>query len=98
MGQRGPSYIATERTSQILAVIAGCRASLVCAPQNYSCGDPRTTKMILGRSRELGAKLTAWFESGISEAQPLVDSAAANAILEKQGAGRIYDRLFPDLQ
>jgi cardiolipin synthase A/B len=50
------------------------------------------------RSQELASKLTAWFEGGISEAQPLVDSAAANAILEKQGAGRIYDRLFPDLQ
>jgi cardiolipin synthase A/B len=50
------------------------------------------------RSQELASKLTAWFEDGISEAQPMTDPAAAGAILEKQGAGKIYDRLFPDLQ
>lgn len=50
------------------------------------------------RSQELASKLTAWFETGIAEAQPLVDSAAANAVLEKQGVGKIYDRFFTDFQ
>jgi cardiolipin synthase A/B len=50
------------------------------------------------RNQELASRLTAWFETGIAEAQPLVDSAAVNAILEKQGVGKIYDRFFTDLQ
>ena len=50
------------------------------------------------RSKELASKLTTWFETGIHEAQRLVDSSAAYAVLKKQTVGRIYDRYLTDLQ
>jgi phosphatidylserine/phosphatidylglycerophosphate/cardiolipin synthase-like enzyme len=50
------------------------------------------------RSRGLASKLTTWFETGINEAQPLVDPAVACAVLKEHTTGRIFDRYFTDIQ
>jgi cardiolipin synthase len=50
------------------------------------------------RNRELATKLTAWFESGINQAQRLLDPAVAFTVIEGQTIGKIFDRHFTDFQ
>ncbi|MGZ5028394.1 MAG: phospholipase D-like domain-containing protein [Methylobacter sp.] len=46
----------------------------------------------------LGESLTAWFEQGIADAEPMTDRAAAESVIAKETVGRLFDRWLPDIQ
>lgn len=53
---------------------------------------------IQARDARFGKALTAWFEQGIAEAEPVTDRTAAESVAAKQAIGKIFDRWLPDIQ
>jgi cardiolipin synthase len=50
------------------------------------------------RDCHLAKLLTAWFEQGIAEAEPMTDRSAAERVIAQQTISKIFDRWFPDIQ
>jgi len=50
------------------------------------------------RDCHLAKVLTAWFEQGIAEAEPMTDRSAAERVMARQTVSKIFDRWFPDIQ
>jgi cardiolipin synthase len=50
------------------------------------------------RDASFGKSLTAWFEQGIAEAEPVTDRTAAESVTAKQAIGKIFDCWLPDIQ